>query len=367
MRPIQLALSGRRRFVAVGVLCLAGAAAGLTVLAARSGSVGCIPTISAREYAAASRGERAIGEIVVSSTAREKIYVRRQDFRLFVGDGNPVRWRQERAFAPGGLLEATRGPGHDLLYAGYRALYRSANGGQSWEQLGCGHVLDGIAVAAHHPGLTYLAADTLDGPPQGVGGGLYRTRDGGRDWSAVSIPPPSVTVQAVAIDPRNADDLTIAPGAGGVARSLDGGDQWSFSAMGFKSAGLEGPQVWTLAYGPGPSYTLWAGSQQGVFRRGRDGQWTRVLRSGYAANLTVVPDPRLSRLAFVFGGPGSEVARRTLDGGKTWQPVPGLPPEIQGISIRPSDDAVYAWTAHRIYQSADHGNTWTQLSPLPKS
>jgi hypothetical protein len=264
------------------------------------------------------------------------------------------------------------GRDHDVIYAGSRALYRSVNGGQTWQQLGCGHVLDGVAVATRQPNLIYLAADVLDGPPQGVGGGLYRSRDSGREWSRVSVFPPSdATVQAVAINPRNADDLTVALGDGGVARSLDGGHQWSFSTMSFKPArldgvGLKGPQVWDLDYGPGPAYTLWAGSQQGAFRRGRNGVWSKVLRSGYAANLTVVPDARLPRVAFAFGGPSSAAARRTLDSGKTWQRLAGLPAGIQGITVRPNDDTVYAWTAGSVYQSSDHGSTWTRLPPLPK-
>jgi hypothetical protein len=182
--------------------------------------------------------------------------------------------------------------------------------------------------------------------------------------------PSDAAVQAVVIDSGNVDDLTVALGDGGVARSLDGGGNWSFSSMGFKPVGteLEGPQVWDLTYGAAPAHTLWAGSQQGVFRRSRNGMWTRVLRGGYAADVTVVPDAGLPQLAFVFNWPWHHelISRRTLDGGKTWHPVPGLPAGIQGISIRPSDDTVYAWTSHRIYQSQDHGDTWTQLPPLPR-
>lgn len=363
VRPIGLTLRRRRLLVALAVVCLAGWPAGLAAL--RGGSIGCIPVTSPQES-----GQRAIGEVLASS--RGKVYVRTTGSRLFVGGGDPVRWRQKRTVAPGRLLAVLRGQGGDTIFAGYEALYRSANGGRSWVRLGCGHVVDGVGLAARQPSLIYLAADVLDGPPQGVGGGLYRTRDGGRTWNHLSGLPWDPVAQAVVINPRNVDDVTVALGDGGVAQSLDGGGNWSFSSMGLKPAGpaeasLEGPQVWNLSYGAAPAHTLWAGSQQGVFRRGRNGVWTKVLRSGYGADVTVVPDARLPQLAFAFGGPAPDVARRTLDGGKTWHPVPGIPPEIQGISIGPSDDAVYAWTSQHIYQSSDHGNTWTQLPPLPRS
>jgi hypothetical protein len=152
----------------VGVVCVAGAAAGLVSIAARGGSVSCIPvTVSPHESS-----QRAIGEVLAPNGG--KVYVRATGFRLFVGGGDPVRWGQERTFAPGRLRAVMRGHGRDIIFAGDDALYRSANGGRSWERLRCGHVVDGVAVAARRPSLIYLAADVLDGPPQGVGGGLYR-------------------------------------------------------------------------------------------------------------------------------------------------------------------------------------------------
>jgi len=368
LRPVRLmgaTFRRRRRLVAVAIVCLAAAAAGLGAIAARGGSISCIPVATPHET-----GQRTIAEVFAASGG--KVYVRTTGSQLVAVDGVPVGWRKGHFLAPGRLLDALPGHGHEVIYAGDDALYRSGNGGQSWERLGCGHVLDGVAVAARQPNLIYLAADVLDGPPQGVGGGLYRTRDGGRTWSHLSVfPREDATVQAVAINPRSTNDVTVALADGGVARSLDGGHHWSFSTMGFKltgpsGAGLRGPQVWNLAYGAAPAHTLWAGSQQGVFRRGRNGMWTKVLRSGYAADLTVVPDARLPRLAFAVGGPAPKVARRTVDGGKTWRPLPGLPTDIQGISIRQSDDTVYAWTSHRIYQSSDHGTTWTRLPRLPR-
>jgi hypothetical protein len=360
VRPLPPSFPRRRRFLAAGVLCLAGTAAGVAAIAARGGGVACIPATLPPE-----NGQRAIAEVLAPGGG--KVYARTTGSRLFVGSGDPVRWRAAHAYAPGRLLEAGPERGRDVLYAGNGALYRSGNGGTSWQRLGCGHVLDGLAVAPRRPAQLYLAADVPDGPPRGVGGGLFRSLDGGRTWSRLGIPYPSVTAQAIAVAPRDANDLTVALGAGGVARSRDGGRSWSSSSMGLSSSSLAGPQVWSLAHGPAPGYTLWAGSQQGVYRRGSDGRWTRVLRSGYAADVTVVPDARLPRLAFAFGLPRQHelVARRTRDGGKTWRVVPGLPAGIEGITIRPADDSVFAWTSHAIYRSFDHGSTWTRLPPLP--
>jgi hypothetical protein len=337
---------------------------------ARGGGSGCIPVISAAEYAKSSGpgAQRSIADVLGSAVGR-RVYVRTQGFRLYVGSGHPLRWRQARAIVPRGLRGVSAGRGHDIVYAGFRGLYRSSNAGTSWEQLGCGRIVDGATVAAHQPSLIYLAADVEDPSPHGRGG-LYRSRDGGRAWDHLSISPPlDATAQAVAVNPRNADDVTVALGGGGVARTVDGGHTWSLSKMwpkpvGLAQVGLKGPQVWSLLYGRGP--TLWAGSQQGAFRRDPSGEWAKVLRSGYSAEVTVVPDARLSRVAYAFGGPASPPARRTLDAGKTWRRLPGLPPDIEGITVRPSDDTAFAWTPHSIFRSSNHGSTWTQLPPLPK-
>ena len=68
---------------------------------------------------------------------------------------------------------------------------------------------------------------------------------------------------------------------------------------------------------------------------------------------TVVPDSHSSQIVYAIGyGDG---AFRTRNGGMTWQHIPGLPSHISGISVRPADGTVYAWTYRQIFESTDHG------------
>lgn len=214
----------------------------------------------------------------------------------------------------------------------------------------------------------YLAASAPDGARSATYGGLYGTSNGGRTWKRYTNFPSAgpgyveqQIINAVAADPRNSADITVGAEAGGVYRSRDGGKRWSFDAIERRKT-TAGPLVWSLAYGPAPSYFLWAGSVNGAFRRSPDGSWRAAGLPGQ--NVYVVPDARLPQVAFAFPQYGGR-ANRTFDGGEKWQPMKGLPDSITGISVQADTDVAYAWTARTIYRSFDHGASWSRLPKLP--
>ena len=120
-------------------------------------------------------------------------------------------------------------------------LYRSTDGGQSWENIGLkqSEHISKIIVHPDNPQILFVAAQ---GPLWSKGGerGFYRSADGGKTWTNTLQPNEWTGVTDIAIDPRNPNRLyaatwqrhrTVAaymgggPGSG-LYRSEDGGLSW---------------------------------------------------------------------------------------------------------------------------------------------
>ena len=152
----------------------------------------------------------------------------------------------------GGIRVAESNP--DVVWVatgsdGYRSnvvtglgVYRSTDAGETWRFLGLRDIgnTGAIEVDPRDPDVAYVAAI---GHPFGPNPerGLYRTRDGGETWENVLFISDSTGIVDVEIDPRDPDVLyasswraerrpwTIISGAreGGVFKSIDGGDSWT--------------------------------------------------------------------------------------------------------------------------------------------
>jgi photosystem II stability/assembly factor-like uncharacterized protein len=292
--------------------------------------------------------------------------------RLYVGEDvrGKLRWHIRKSLVPGQLYSSF-GSRRNGLYAAEQALYRSDDNGQSWRRLSCGLILTGVAFTPD-ASTFYISATNGEGKALHAGG-LYWTSDDGRTWARSSHFPENsdAAVNVVAADPRDAKKIYIGTEAGGLLRSDDGGRHWFFMAMASAPAGIEGPQLSSLVFGPGPSFTLWAGTrEQGIFRRDGDGQ--RWLASGLPGEVVeqVLPDRREANIVYALSQGQDRAcnncAFRTIDGGRHWLRIKGLPKDISGLSIGSFDSAVYAWAGRVVFRSRDHGATWTKLPPLPR-
>ncbi len=121
-------------------------------------------------------------------------------------------------------------------------VYRSVDGGTTWRHLGLSetHHISRIQVHPRDPDVAYVAAvGHLWGPnPER---GVYRTRDGGRSWDQVLFIDDDTGVIDLVMDPNDPMALYAAtyqrrrrawgfngggPGSG-IHRTLDGGDSWT--------------------------------------------------------------------------------------------------------------------------------------------
>ncbi len=123
-------------------------------------------------------------------------------------------------------------------------VWRSTDGGKTWEQVGLESTHHIAAIATHptDPEVAYVAAP---GHLWGYSGerGLFRTRDGGRTWQKLThgLPDDGRTgCTEVVMDPSDPEvlyagfyhrlrqpwSMVSGGGAGGVFKSTDGGDTW---------------------------------------------------------------------------------------------------------------------------------------------
>lgn len=230
-------------------------------------------------------------------------------------------------------------------------------------------------------------------------GGVFKTTDGGQNWTPVFDDQPSLSIGDVALAPSNPDIIYVGTGeanAGGgsvsydglgMFRSEDGGTGWT--ACGLEESGSIGriavnPDDPDICFVAAMGRMFSENNQRGIFRTTDGGQnWEQVLYlndSTGAIDVTINPqNPDIIYAAMwervrrpdrrSYGGPSCGIYRST-DGGDTWDELTnGLPsgPDVGriGIGISPSNpEILYSIYADKtgyfegVYKTTDGGDTW---------
>ena len=262
--------------------------------------------------------------------------------------------------------------------------------GYSWRNLGPDRGGRSIAVTGviGRPDEGYFGA---------VGGGLWKTTDGGDNWASVTdFQITSASVGAVAVSETNPDLVFIGTGetcirgnimpGDGVYRSRDAGGTWEHVGFG-QSHGISkirihptNPEiVYVASFG---KYSA-PSEERGVFKSTDGGDsWRRVLyRNDETGAIDIVidrnnPDVLYASLWEAYrkeyqmssGGPGSGMFKST-DAGETWTEItrnPGMPQEGLvgriGLAVSTANsDRVYSLFENDdggLFRSDDAGATW---------
>jgi photosystem II stability/assembly factor-like uncharacterized protein len=232
----------------------------------------------------------------------------------------------------------------------------------------------------------------------GVAGGVWKTVDGGVNWTPLFDKEPVSSIGSIAVAPSDPNVIYAGTGEAcirgnisfgdGVYKSLDGGKTW-------KNVGLRdtrhigavivhprNPEIVLVAalghaYGPNP--------ERGIFRSTNGGNtWEKVLyKDEKTGGIDLTFDPSNPHILFAAlwetyrtpyslssGGPGSGLYK-SGDGGTTWKRLEGngLPKGILGrigVSISGADpNRVYALIEAEeggLYRSDDGGEKWTRVN-----
>jgi photosystem II stability/assembly factor-like uncharacterized protein len=112
---------------------------------------------------------------------------------------------------------------NQTLYAGYQDIWKSTNRGTNWTQLSTfgGTSFRSLAVCNSNPSYIYASTTTT----------VYRTTDGGGNWTNISSGLPGYTITYIAVHPTNANRvwLTFSGYNSGykVYYTSDGGSSWN--------------------------------------------------------------------------------------------------------------------------------------------
>jgi len=237
-------------------------------------------------------------------------------------------------------------------------IYKSVDGGKTWRHMGLRNTgrIGRVIIHPSNPDIVFAAALGHSYGPQQERG-VYRTTDGGETWERVLFTDENTGASEIAMDPSNPRNLiagmwpfeiktwqrTSGGPNGGLFKSTDGGATWKKLFV-----GLPEPPTGNIAVAYAPSnpnrvYALIETDQyefKGVLWGSEDGgdTWRLIsydqqyhTRPHYYTQLTVAPDNELD-VWFL----ATEMAR-SLDGGKTHHLVQGLFGDNHDIWIDPLD------------------------------
>lgn len=234
-------------------------------------------------------------------------------------------------------------------------------------------------------------------------GGVWKTKNGGQNWTPIFDEQPTLNIGAVAIQQSNPSVIWAGTGEGnprnslnlgeGMYKSIDGGKSWIKTGLDKTS------NIHRIFIDPVNPNTVYAGvignpyashPERGVFKTTDGGMnWEKVLYTNDSSGIgDMIMDPsnpnklfaamwqhRRTPWSLQSGGKGSGLYM-TLDGGKNWTKLgkkEGLPDGDYGrigLAIsRSNPNRVYALieaTKNGLYKTDDGGYTWELVNNQPQ-
>ena len=214
------------------------------------------------------------------------------------------------------------------------------------------------------------------------GGGLWKTIDGGNNWTTNTDNLPVLGVSDVIIDPTNTDIMYLATGDDnggdtysiGILKSIDGGMSWDTTGLSYNVN--QSIKISKLEMNPNYTDSIFAVTDDNIFVSANGGDnWNIVGPNGRWRDIHYKPG-NTNVLYAAKQTSGTSNIYRSIDGGATWQVSSnGV---LTGnkrrplIAITPANpEVVYALFAdngygyHGLYKSVDAGDSWTLQSNSP--
>ncbi|MDY7110515.1 MAG: hypothetical protein SYC29_17935 [Planctomycetota bacterium] len=223
----------------------------------------------------------------------------------------------------------------------------------------------GLAPHPIDPDICYIAS---------ASGGVWKTIDGGANWTPLTDELSNLNHGAIALDPSDPETVYVGTGeyttgsnGDGIFRSTDGGVNWERIG----SDGMIGSRFTGIAVDPTNPDVIHITTNFGYLRSDDWGQSWTMRKQGSASALALNPlDPMI-----VYIGRHNDGVYRSTDGGDTWTrlsnglPDSGVSRILLGLSAS-NPDVIYTAMAsgsgvEGTYRSINGGDTWTRLNNTP--
>ena len=267
-----------------------------------------------------------------------------------------------------------------------RGVYRSTDAGQTWTFVGLRDVgqIGAMRVHPSNPDIVYVSAMGNPFKPNAERG-VFRTRDGGRNWQKVLFISDSTGAVDVELQPGNPDVVfavmsrlerkpwTIISGAreGGIFKSSDAGNTWTRLTNGLPNDLIGKGNLGVTAANPNRLYLLYEAKPGGGLYRSDDEGATWAMVNGMPAIVqrpfyytTLSADPTNADVVYV----GAEGFWRSADGGKTLRNFPTPHGDNHEMWINPRDGNVMIQSNDGgANVSVNGGRTWSTQYNQPTS
>jgi photosystem II stability/assembly factor-like uncharacterized protein len=249
-----------------------------------------------------------------------------------------------------------------------------------------------IVVHPTNPDILYVAT---------AQGGIWKTKDGGRNWQAKSDEQVSLAIGALAIDPQHPDVLYAGTGEGnlmgayskyaasyygcGLLKTEDGGDNWKPPPEAHEihnQSPFKGSRFFRIAVNPKETNIIFVATSFGVYRsKDKGSTWTPMTdglpkKEDMKAASDIIIDPNYREIVYAaFWGYGIYKTKNANEENPKWEALvdkdSDFPPTNPGrivLDVSKSDSlTIYAFitngegTSYFFYVSTNGGSKWTNI------
>ena len=232
----------------------------------------------------------------------------------------------------GSLVVDPSNPSRIYAAAGVEGVYRTSDGGENWSRVDIGRFVERLAIDAQAPDTLYAVAGFVSSRflRPVIEQQLFKSLDRGKTWTQADLQGP---VRSVAVDPRKPGLLYAGRDNATVSTSRDGGSTWSASDFRYYCSDFCDEAITALALDLSSPSTIYAGIDAD------------------------------------FDYPGFNELFKSTDGGSTWKACDAglvLWSSVYAIAVDPGDPKrVLAGTSAGTYLSRDSGSSWSATSGSP--
>ncbi len=262
-------------------------------------------------------------------------------------------------------------------------LYKSEDGGKTWKHIGLSdsRQIGKILVHPKNPNLVYVAVlGHVFGPNEERG--VYRSKDGGKTWEKILYVDNKTGAVDLSMDPSNPRVIFAAfwqvsrtpwglysggPGSG-LYKTTDGGDTWKKITKGMPEGPLGKIGVSVSPADPNIVYAIIEAKEGGVFRSDDGGEtWRRVnkdrsLRQRAWYYTHIYADPKNPETVYVL----NVQFHKSMDGGKSYKTIRTPHGDNHDLWIDPDDpNHMIEGNDGGANITFNGGKTWTEQDNQP--